>query len=249
LIDSETIRRLERAAFRAWPAEEAASQAGWRLRFMRGISHRGNSVYTSEGEASARLDQRIDAVERYYSERGLPPSFHLSPVSGPTELDDALAARGYSIEAPVSVQVVEVAALLDPEDDGASVSAELEERWFALAGARSRFARHQETYRGLLQRIGPRAAYALATLDGQPAATALGVHDEEWFGIHSMLTQPDFRRQGLGRALIAGLARHAHERRAQKLYLLVETDNATALRLYERAGFHELYRTHYRTRR
>ena len=249
MIDAETIRRLERAAFRAWPAEEVAAQAGWQLRFMRGITHRGNSVYTSEGEASEGLDQRIDAVERYYAERGLPPSFHMSPVSGPGGLDDALAARGYAIEAPVSVRVAEVAALLDDEADEASVSVELEERWFALAGARSRFVRHQDCYRGLLDRIGLRAAYALATLDGQPAATALGVHDGEWFGIHSMLTQPDARRQGLGRALISGLARHAGERRAERLYLLVEMDNAPALRLYERAGFRELYRTHYRTRR
>ena len=216
---------------------------------MRGVSRRGNSVYTSEGETGAPLDQRLDAVERCYRERGLSPSFHLSPVSGPPELDEALAVRGYEIDAPVSVQVADVAALLDPDDDGALVSTELEERWFALAGAKSRFAQHQETYRGLLARIGSRAAYALATLDGQPAATALGVHDAEWLGIHSMLTQPDFRRRGLGMALIKGLAWHAHERRAEKVYLLVELDNASALRLYERAGFRELYRTHYRTLR
>jgi ribosomal protein S18 acetylase RimI-like enzyme len=249
VTERETIRRLERAAFRAWPAEETAAQSGWQLRFMRGVSKRGNSVYTSEGEAGAPLEQRLDAVERRYRERGLSPRFHLSPVSGPPELDEALAARGYEIDTPVSVQVADVETLLDPDDDGALVSSELEERWFALAGAKSRFAQHQETYRGLLARLGPRAAYALATLDGQPAATALGVHDGEWLGIHSMLTQPDFRRRGLGMALIKGLVSHARERRAEKLYLLVELDNTSALRLYERAGFCELYRTHYRTLR
>lgn len=251
--DQVTIRRLERAAFRAWPAEEVVSLAGWHVRFMRGVTRRGNCAFTGDADgdfaAHAELERRIDAVERFYAERGLPSSFHLSPVSSPPELDQALAARGYVVDTPVSVQIAEVARLIDANDEGAQVSREFEERWFALAGAKSRFAQHQDTYRGLLSRLGSRAAYALATFEGQPAATALGVHDDEWFGIHSMLTQPDFRRRGLGMALIRGLAWHARERGATRLYLLVELDNAPALKLYERAGFCELYRTHYRVRR
>src|SRR5690606_21587876 len=132
-------------------------------------------------------------------ERGAPPSFHVSPVHGPTGLDASLAERGYAIEAPVSVQVAELEALRGPASD-VRVSPELDEQWFSLGGARSRFAAHQEEYRGLLQRLGDRAAFALASSEGEPAATTLGVLDGEWLGIHSMLTQPEFRGRGLARA-------------------------------------------------
>jgi ribosomal protein S18 acetylase RimI-like enzyme len=49
--------------------------------------------------------------------------------------------------------------------------------------------------------------------------------------------------------VLAALAGWAAKQGAERMYLQVEPDNAAAWRLYERAGFTELCRYHYRTAR
>lgn len=62
-----------------------------------------------------------------------------------------------------------------------------------------------------------------------------------------MATHPHHRRQGLATSLRGALTRWAAAEGATHAYLQVEVGNAAARRLYERAGFTEAYRSHYRT--
>jgi GNAT superfamily N-acetyltransferase len=250
----ETILDVERCAFAAWPAEHVEELDGWRLRAMSGVTRRANSVWACDTPSAQALtlDQRILEVERFYRARGLPVFFHISPASQPLELDRALEQRGYSVDAPVSVQVAapsEVAARVKPS---ASIRVELarepSEPWFDLSARQGRYASVEALYRGLLLRLGASAEYALARVAGEPAAVALGVAQGEWFSVCSMLTLPAQRRAGLGRALLSSLAARAGERGCRSLYLQVELDNSPARALYESCGFQPLYETHYRTR-
>jgi ribosomal protein S18 acetylase RimI-like enzyme len=50
----------------------------------------------------------------------------------------------------------------------------------------------------------------------------------------------------VARSVLAALAGWAHERDAEHMYLQVAHDNVPALGLYERMGFVELSRYHYR---
>jgi ribosomal protein S18 acetylase RimI-like enzyme len=114
---------------------------------------------------------------------------------------------------------------------------------------RGRYAGVQAHYRGLLQRIGERALYALATIGGEPAAVGLGVVHAEWVGIFGMHTLAHHRRCGLGTSVILALARAACDDGAIHAYLQVERDNAAALAFYQRLGFSEQHGTHYRVQR
>ena len=120
--------------------------------------------------------------------------------------------------------------------------------WWSVAGERSRFAAVPDVYRALLARLGPRAGFGLARRRGEPAATGLGVVENGWAGVFSMLTLPEQRGAGAGRAVLGALARWAAARGAQRLYLQVERDNPAALALYAGAGFRERYGYHYRLR-
>ncbi len=53
----------------------------------------------------------------------------------------------------------------------------------------------------------------------------------------SMWVDPEHRRRGVARALIAEVVRWAAERRAREVVLWVVDQNTAARRLYERAGF------------
>lgn len=246
---ADSVAELEACAFRAWPAAEVAERGGWRLRWSQGLTRRGNSVLPVAATGDAPLGARIDEVLAFYGERNAPARFQLSPVAEPAGLDAALAARGFEVEAPVSIQVAGaegVAGRAEPGGVSARVEADPEGEWFAISGGRGRFTPQADVYRGFLRRIGARAGFAIAHRGDEPIAVGLGVVDGAWCGVFSMLTLPKHRGAGAGRAVLAALGGWARARGAARLYLQVERDNAPALRLYAGAGFRESYGYHYR---
>ena len=249
----DAISALEGCAFRAWPAETVTELHGWRLRFMRGVTRRANSVWPNQLTDELPVKERISAAQRLYAEQGLPTRFQLGPRALPGRLDAALEELGYSIEAPVSIQVAEAAAIPVRVPSGARVVIQRAPSgsWLEVAVRRSRFRDVADVYLALLERVGSRALYATVELDGVPAAAGLGVLDFEdpsRLGIFSMVTLAEHRGRGLGRAVVGGFGQAARDRGVTQLYLQVERDNAPALALYGGCGFSELYGYHYRRR-
>jgi len=249
--DADEILVIERSAFAAWPAAEVEVLGGWRLRYNHGVTNRGSSVWPGPGEAVQPLDERLDRVERFYAERGALACYQLSPICDPPHLDAVLEERGYEAYAPVSVEVADVgriasAAPPPPELEVRCFDA-LPDEWFEVSGRRGRFqGRAEAVYRGMLERLRGRAGFAQARIGGQVAAVGLAVASAPWVGVFSMLTLEGYRRMGLAEAVLDAIARWAHERGADRLYLQVEVENAPARRLYERVGFEPRYGYHYR---
>lgn len=71
---------------------------------------------------------------------------------------------------------------------------------------------------------------------GPEVGRAEGHLDGDWFGIHDLHVEPEHRRQGHARALVADLLESAAEQGATTVWLHVETDNQPALTLYEGLG-------------
>lgn len=74
-------------------------------------------------------------------------------------------------------------------------------------------------------------------------ATARGraAVDGDWLGLHGLHVEPDHRRRGLARAVVAALLEWGAERGAATAWLHVESDNAPAVALWDTLGF----RTHH----
>lgn len=248
-MDRSRVREVEACAYDAWPAEEVEELAGWRLRATGSVTRRANSVWPAHEGGDLSLEQRVQRAEAWYWARGLRPTFQVHGLAVPDGLDAVLEARGYAVDAPVSVQVascVEVAAL-PCRASRVHVTADLTPDWFEVSAHRGRFSSTSDIYRRLLERIGPRARYALAEMDGRPAAVGLGVLGEGGrMGIFSMLTVPEARRRGAGRSVLVALAGAALDEEKKEIYLQVERANAPALSLYAAASFTELYGYYYR---
>jgi GNAT superfamily N-acetyltransferase len=238
---------LERTAFDAWPAAEVEELDGWRLRAMAGVTRRANSAWTGETRDPLDLDARIGRLEAFYARRGQPSIVHVTPCS-PPELDDELERRGYAFDAPVSVQIAELARVGRKPESTVRVERTCFDAWWDLSARRGRYADVQDQYWGLLQRLGGCARYAMATVDGEPAAVGLGVVQGEWVGVFGMYTLAPYRRGGLGTAVIQALCRTALDEGCLRAYLQVERDNAAAQTLYRRLGFAEHHGTHYRVK-
>jgi GNAT superfamily N-acetyltransferase len=239
---------MEERAFRAWPAGEVRVLGGWRLRHTGGVTRRANSVWPNELEGALSIERRIEEVAAFYAARGQRALYQLSGVARPDGLDEELARRGYTREAPVSVQVVDACDARPAPAPGIEVRIDeaLTPEWFQISAHQGRFATVADVYRGLLERLRGRSLFALGLDHGVPAAVGVGVMDGGWLGISSMLTVAAHRRRGLGAAVLGALATAASARGCAHLYLQVELENHPARALYRRAGFREAYQTHYR---
>ena len=102
------IRVIEDTPVNAWPALQTLLLDGWVVRFANGYTPRANSwirCIASEQDTDAKLR----ACEQLYHWRGLKVVFKMTAASQPDGLDAFLAAQGYEIDAPTSVQLMELA--------------------------------------------------------------------------------------------------------------------------------------------
>ena len=92
--------------------------------------------------------------------------------------------------------------------------------------------------------FGPQPQFLafIAELAGHPVGMAI-FNEQPMAGwpsvpiyIQSIYVKPEFRRRGVGRALMAGIIAEAQRRRSQLVFLNVDHNNA-ARRLYESGGF------------
>jgi ribosomal protein S18 acetylase RimI-like enzyme len=250
-MPTKLTQHLEELAANAWPAAVVQIVDGWRLRFNWGVTRRANSVWPNDTAGRFTLKEKLALVEEFYARWGGPARYQLCPAAQPANLDTILAERGYRTDALTAVQTAPLATVLARTEPNPAyiitVTDTFDELWFATyRQAEQVDAQAAEARRAILQRIGPRTGYALLRVNGQAAAIGLAVTEQGWSGIFSMVTRPEFRRQGAATAILHALARWSQQHQSSQMYLQVMENNAPALALYERVGFETLYHYHYR---
>ena len=246
-----SVEDLQRVMVGAWPAMETARLGDWVLRASRGFTQRANSVMTA-GSPGIPVPAALDTVQRWYAERDLPANLTLAGPVGFDPADDQVGAealrRGYVARVATLTLTAPTRLIADlaPGDapDGApgvagpqsvEVGAELTDEWFTA-------------YRAYRE-VDDEAARAILT--GSPAQAFATVRDDDgtvigigrlglsaaWGGIAAMWVDPAARRRRIATRMLAALARAADRAGAASLHLQTDTDNTTALALYERHGF------------
>ncbi|GGW88373.1 GNAT family N-acetyltransferase [Streptomyces lomondensis] len=238
---------LARVAARAWRPVESERLGDWELRAASGFTRRANSVLPL-GDPGLPLDEALGVVRRWYRERGLPA--YVQTATGAEGTQELLCAeleeRGWVPEVTAELWVGALAPVADRGDPaGVVLSREAGEGWLA---------RYQR--KGLsevaLRVLGSGPSVWFATVPGAvegapPAAIGRCVVDGRWAGFAAVEVDPELRRQGLGTAVMAALARRALDEGASAAWLQVEAENAEARALYAGMGFaaHHAYH-HYR---
>lgn len=248
-MSTDHIHLLEELAANAWPAEIIQVVDGWRLRYTGNVHRRVNSVWPNEDNGRYPLSTKLELVEAFYQQRQAPARFQICPAALPAPLDEVLAERGYVIDAPTHVQTAALPPILHHTTATypATLSPSFDEAWFAFDVASAQRSPHAAgVRRGIMQRIGPLAAYVTVPLDEQIVGIGLGVVERGWLGLFNMRTHVAYRRQGIATAVIHHLAHWGQLEGASHIYLQVEQDNPVAQRLYEKVGFTTLYAYHYR---
>jgi GNAT superfamily N-acetyltransferase len=232
---------LELVAARGWRALEEEQLGDWLLRAGSGFTGRANSVLVV-GNPGMPLPDAVDAVTRWYGERGLQPCAQLPGVQSRAAAG-AFAAAGWDRDEDVLVLTAPIGPPPAPD-----VPVELEpapdDAW--LTGYRYRGSALPPGAVDVLTNAED-VVFASVRLDSGPlAAVARGVLTDGWLGVTAVTVTEEHRRRGLATAVMAALQGWAAERGAHSVYLQVTAGNAPARALYRRAGFIEHHRYHYR---
>ncbi|MGH7044889.1 MAG: GNAT family N-acetyltransferase [Stellaceae bacterium] len=237
--------RVEEACLNAWPAPRQILLGGWLLRFGGGLTRRANSANPLAGPR--REDTALVAqCQRLYRQHRQPTIFRLSTLIDDT-IDAQLAAMGYRSEGLSLVLHAGIGALRAHHDPQVRLLSRPSLQWFAAMAALQRHsAAEASRYRRIVRHLAVPAAFA-AVADGDGiAALAYGAVHDGLICYQSVVTDPQRQRRGYAGRLIMALAAWGAEHGGAGACLEVEATNAPARALYQKLGFTELYRYHYR---
>ena len=242
-IPPPSVDQLERLAARTWRGLEEDRYGDWLLRAGGGFTGRANSVLVT-GSPPEPLDRAVAAVAHWYEQRGLRPQASV-PSPGGEAGDAAFDVAGWS-------RLEDNLVLTAPLDDWAAprLAVELastpDDAW--LDGYRYRGSPLPPVARAVLTNAQD-PVFASVRLDSAPAplaAVARGVRVEDWLVVTAVTVDERHRRRGLATAVMAALGAWGKERGARSCLLQVASSNVPAIALYERLGFIEHHRYHYR---
>ncbi|MEU4334469.1 GNAT family N-acetyltransferase [Micromonospora lupini] len=251
---------LERAADEAWPAPTRGRLGDWLLRSAEGWTGRANSALPI-GDPDRPLPAAVDAVERWYADRGQPAMINTPlPLAAPVgaELDE----RGWGSRPPTLVQIAPLPLAMPtpgptpptggtplPGAAGAhraviEVATAPSDEWLAVAAGRK--GGLPDAARHVLTAVD-QVCFAHAYVDGTLVAIGRGTVTGQgrWLGLSLIEVLPPLRRQGLARRVIDTLAEWGASAGATHAFLQVEQHNAAAVALYRTLGFttHHTYLT------
>jgi ribosomal protein S18 acetylase RimI-like enzyme len=245
--DTVSARQVETLSLRAWPALRQDAYDGWLLRFGGGYTRRANSVNPLDRGRMPLVD-KIAACERAFQAKGLPIVFRIPSITADTDLDAALAARGYTKSGKTSVRLADLAGFTGDLDDRVELLPHGSDDWRAALARFNRLSDAQRAgHRAITDVIEAPTMFAAARAGDVIVSVGFAVLEDRFVCLNSIATDPAQRRRGWSRATSGTLLAWARRQGATHAYLSVEKANTPAIALYNGLGFGtELYRYHYR---
>ena len=239
------VRRFEEISNNAWPALHSMQYDGWLIRFANGVTKRANSVnllYPSTLDPEIK----IDYCEKLFLQKKIQPTFKITSISDPPDIDQRLERRGYVILSTISFQMLDLTGNDDEKPDEVIQSSALSEDWIDDFIRMNGFDMSRKpTYIDIMKLVAtPKCLVSVKDSD-QTIAVGLGVLEGDYLGLFDIVVDPRFRQKGLGKKIVSSLLFWGKQNGAKQAYLQVLTDNSPAIRLYGKLGFREIYQYWY----
>ncbi|MBC8508608.1 MAG: GNAT family N-acetyltransferase [Chloroflexi bacterium] len=193
------------------------------------------------------MQKKIEHCERVYNRRGLSPIFRLIEPFESSDLDSALAERGYEKFHPTRVMGLDLNALDSTNSKKGILMKHRLNPWLKIFSLLSGYSpEKQPLHKKILENIPTTPLFVSSEISGQPTTCGLGVLQDELIGLFDIVTHPEYRNQGIGTQLVREMLNWGQEQGAEQAYLQVMESNMPARHLYTKLGFQDLYRYWYR---
>ena len=248
-LSAELLSRIEDAGLNASAPPQQRWVDGWIVRFSSGKAQRARCI-NAVADGRGSLSEKLASCQAIYRAAGLRLLFRITPFSQPPSLDGWLAQRGYQRFGDTHVMVC--SSLPRQADaavpEGLCLEAVTSEAYAHIIGEfRDTPAAGQLAHAERLQHSPvPYHGLVLRAADGQVLACGQYAIEGDLVGLYDVFTAPSSRGQGLSRWLCAQLLVQAREQGARIGYLQVDAGNPAARAVYQRLGFVDGYRYHYR---
>lgn len=239
------IKTLEELSLNALPCLQQILYDGWILRFAEGYTKRANSV-TPLYPGSQDITQKIERCEKIYHRFKLKPIFRLTNTA--QHLDRALEQLGYLKQDSVSVQAIDITdSDVSNNDLFPTIAYELSQEWLDhYVHAVNLPIQHWNTLATMLEIIPNPTCYAWLKDRQRFCSCGLGVLENNHLGLFFVATANKQRGKGYAFQLISAMLDWGKNNGAAKAYVQVETNNQSAINLYNKLGFTEVYQYFYR---
>jgi RimJ/RimL family protein N-acetyltransferase len=226
------VLELDQICNLTWPATEELENSGWLMRAANGVTNRANSVLPLESslEVGALTDfsEKLAVAQEFYKARNLPTIFQ---VALPTwqALGDKLRSMGAveTLRGNTMVADLTSSSQIVPTEFEIVQSNQPSDEWLEVQltpGIETIMSGCASTYLTLIN-------------DGRAIATCRFALAKGWSSITRVYVHPDFRGQGLAKAIVAAALEASFEKGATKAVLQVEANNDIAIGVYESLGF------------
>ncbi len=249
-MDEALLSRIEDASLNASAPPQQRWLDGWLVRFSPGKAKRARCV-NAVAVGRLPLNEKLQLAEAVFRDAGLPMVVRITRFTQPVGLDGQLAALGLTVLDDTRVMVCPslAAARPPPLPPGTSWAALEVAEYAEAVGALRNSPPAQRAAHGQRLALSPVPYHGFAILhDSDRHVMACGqfAMEAELVGLYDVFTSESARGQGLATLMCQRLLSLAAMKGGRVGYLQVEADNHTARRIYERLGFTEAYRYHYR---
>ncbi|MGN7416006.1 GNAT family N-acetyltransferase [Paenibacillus sp. SAF-068] len=241
-------KTIEEMSLNHWQPLSTLLYDGWVLRFAKGYTKRANSVQPIH-YSTLDVHEKIAECERIYASNQLNTIFKITPFIQPDHLDQLLQDKGYAVVDLTHVQTRSLDNIKEPVHQAVQIDEQLTTIWldhFCRLNKMNDLQR--ETSELMLNNIRTKAGFISLLMDGQVVACGFGVIERGYIGLYDIITDADFRNQGLAEQMILHLLHWAVENGATSSYLQVVANNAPALKLYAKLGYSQIYSYWYRVK-
>ncbi|PQP83350.1 GNAT family N-acetyltransferase [Paenibacillus sp. PCH8] len=244
-IEYKTIEEL---SLNHWQPLSTLLYDGWVLRFAKGITKRANSIQPIH-YSTLDVHEKIEECERIYASNQLSTIFKITPFIQPDHLDQLLQDKGYTVVDLTQVQTRMLDDIQEPVQHAVQIDEQLTTAWL------DHFCRlnqvndlQRETTKLMLHNIRTQVGFISLLIDGQVVACGFGVIERGYIGLYDIITDANFRNQGLAEQMILHLLHWAKRQGATSSFLQVVAHNAPAIKLYAKLGYSEIYSYWYRVK-
>lgn len=235
----DKIRFIEEISSNGHVALNVMQYDGWIMRFSNGCTGRANSVSVLY-PSTKPIEEKVAYCEECYAKQGLPTLFKITECD--QELSDFLASKGYAVETPTDVMMLDNLDAFNELPSECVFSREPTDwlpYFFEYENITSKLK--QETFRRMLSKVLVEPVYCSVIHEDKVVACASAAVEQGYALIQNVIVNSQSRGIGIGEKLCRGLLAKIKELGAEHAYLQVVQTNEVANNLYAKLGFKKVY--------